>query len=335
MGILRRWGTAAALALLLTAGGGCPADDDDADDDDAADDDGADDDGADDDTADDDSGDDDGAEGPVGRVAVLEIHTLGETPVDEGSVVVWGPLDEPWENGWLGDWNFGCSEGEGDKGVWRVTQTSADCVLAILQACGQGCDPDCPPDEYCTSGGECVPTPSFAESGTITIDGLTQPVSLEPSAWGYPPPWDLPADLFAAGDPVTLGSAGGATPALSAAVAGAEPLVAALPCDDPPPTDQDLVITWTPGTSPSARIRWEMTQDVHLFQGPRIRCETDDDGELTVPAAMIAAYMNGMKHFLTLTRVEGEVAEVGGGNVVAFEVGSRVTCVINENHTPW
>ena len=77
---------------------------------------------------------DDDAEDLIGRVELTEM-LVQHTGDAESRLTVWGTLDEPWTNGSLGDWNFGCSDGTGDKGVWNVTQTAGDCVLAILQAC--------------------------------------------------------------------------------------------------------------------------------------------------------------------------------------------------------
>ena len=151
----------------------------------------------------------------------------------------------------------------------------------------------------------------------------------------YEQAWDLPVDLFDEGDPITLQAAGGATPAFTAATTGVEALQATLPCDEIPAKGQDLVITWTPAAAPGAKVRWEMTQDIHLYQGPRIRCEVDDSGSLTIPAQMMDAYVHAEKHFLFLTRYHDDVAFPGGNREVAFEVGSQVMCVVNPKHTPW
>jgi len=132
-----------------------------------------------------------------------------------------------------------------------------------------------------------------------------------------------------------LTAAGGAHPAFTAAATGVETLAATLPCEEPPPGGQDLTITWDAPTTPGTRIRWEMTQDVHLNQGPRIRCEADDTGSLTLPADLIDDYLYGLRHTLTLTRYTDDVVPLPGAGQLAFEVGSAVTCIVNEEHTPW
>jgi len=326
---------------------GCPAgDDDDNDataDDDVTDDDVADDDSGDDDTGDDDTGDDDTTPGDddtgppedalLGRIQVLEVYEQNHVE-SSGTIPTWGPMNTPWDEGIVGDWIISCSNQTGDTGVWRITQVVDDCILAVKVACGAGCKPSCDFDEYCSNAGVCVDAPHFTDAGTLVIDGLTSPITLEPSGH-YPPSYGLPDDLFDDGDPITLTASGGGHPAFTAAATGVESLSATLPCEDPPTAGQDLTITWTPSSTPGAHIRWEMTQDVHLNQGPRIRCEFEDTGSLTVPAQLIDDYLYGMKHFLTLTRYTDDVVDLPGAGQVAFEVGSAVTCVINEEHTPW
>ena len=326
---------------------GCPSSDDDdvSGDDDAMDDDTGDDDatGDDDTTGDDDSGDDDdtgdddtGAADDelLGRIQVLEVYEQNHVE-HSGTTPTWGPKNTPWDDGIMGEWIISCGNQTGDTGVWWITQTVGDCVLAVKQVCSGECDPPCDFDEYCSNAGTCVDAPYFADAGTLAIDGLTTPLTLEPSGGNYPPSYGLPTDLFAAGDPVTLTAAGGAHPSFTAAATGVETLAATLPCEDPPMAGQDLTITWTPSTIPGARIRWEMTQDVHLNQGPRLRCETNDTGSLTIPAQLLDSYLYGLKHFLTLTRYTDDVVTIPNTGQISFEVGSSVTCILNEEHTPW
>ena len=336
----------AGLFILI----GCPAGDDDdvsgdddsaMPDDDTGDDDvtGDDDTTGDDDSAmpDDDTGDDDTGSADdelLGRIQVLEVYEQNHVE-STGTTSTWGPKNTPWDDGIVGEWIISCGNQTGDTGVWWITQTVGDCILAVKRVCSGDCTPPCDFDEYCDNTDTCAAAPYFADAGTLTIDGLTTPLSLEPSGGNYPTSYGLPEDLFADGDPITLTASGGVHPSFTAAATGVEPLATTLPCTDIPPAGQDLTITWTPSTSPGARVRWEMTQDVHLNQGPRLRCETGDTGSLTVPAQLIDAYLYGMKHFLTLTRYTDDVVTVPGAGQIPFEVGSAVTCIINEEHTPW
>lgn len=269
-----------------------------------------------------------------GRLAVLEVYDQGH---DEavGAFSAWGPLDTPWEDGVVGEWVISCGDQTGDTGVWRVIASAGDCSLAVLEPCDGDCDGGCPYDTYCTAGGTCAPTPVFADAGTLTVDGLAKPLTVEPGGGGYWLYEALPADLFDPGDPVTLAAAGGASAAFDAAATGVAPLDAVLPCEAIPTAGQDLDLTWTPSGDPAARIRWEMVQDVHLAQGPRLRCEVADTGSLTVPADLLGQYLYGQKHQLTLTRLTAGQVALAGGGTLSFEVGAVTTCTINEHHTPW
>lgn len=270
----------------------------------------------------------------IGRIAVVERYRQDHDS-REGVVSIWGPLDAAWEEGIVGDWVFGCGDTTGDVGVWRVARTEGDCQLVVLDPCSADCDPPCSFDTYCLDDGTCADAPRFADAGTLTLEGLAVPVSIEPATHRYPELWGLPEDLFDPGDPVALQASGGALAGFEAESTGVSPLDATLPCEDVPEAGKDLVLQWTPSGVPGARIRWEMTQDVHLFQGPRIRCETQDVGSLILPADLVDAYLHGKMHTLTLTRYTLDLAEVPGAGRIAFEVGASVSCIIHEGHTPW
>jgi hypothetical protein len=271
--------------------------------------------------------------GMRGRVQILERWDQLEES-HSGVVSAWGPLDAAWEEGVMGEWVISCDEQSGDTGVWRVVASAGDCELAVLQHCSGACDPDCDFGDYCVDEQRCVAAPDPADAGVITIDGLAVPVELIFTGHGYAAS-SLPGELFDEGDLVTVEAAGAAVPGFSGQLSGVAPLAASLPCEDIPARGEALTITWTPATSAGARVRFDMIQDVHLFQGPRVRCETEDDGELTVPVELMTAYLYGQKHGFTLTRYGQATADLGGGSWLALELGSAVGCVINPEHTPW
>jgi hypothetical protein len=269
-----------------------------------------------------------------GRIAVLEVDDQGHEE-EYGAFAAWGPLDVPWEDGIVGEWVISCGDQTGDTGVWRVIASEGACDLAVLSPCGGDCDGGCPYDTYCTADGACAPEPVFADAGTLDIGGLSKPLTVEPAAGRYLLHEALPAELFDPGDPVDLAASGGAIAAFTASTTGVGPLDVALPCETVPTAGQDLTLAWTPSGDPAARIRWDMVQDVHLAQGPRLRCEVADTGSLTVPAALVGQYLYGQKHALTLTRFTAAQIALDGGGTLAFEVGAASTCTINEHHTPW
>ena len=136
-------------------------------------------------------------------------------------------------------------------------------------------------------------------------------------------------------DSVTLTAPGAALPPFAAAASGPAPMEASLPCAALPSPDQDFTISWTPSGDPGARVRWEMLQEVHLAMGPRLRCETDDSGSLTVPASLMGAYLQSERQTYVLSRFTQDRVEIEPGHTLDFEVRSSVGCIIDEEHTPW
>ena len=316
------------LALLV----GCPTGSDDdtgipADDDSAPSDDDV---TSDDDTAadDDSAGDDDAESGLLGRISVVESVEQG-TGVASAQVGIWGINDRPWSGGLVPDWWVGC-DGEGDIGLWVRSASAGDCLLAVKLTCSGDCEPPCIHGEYCTTTSSCEAIPELQDAGLLTIDGLDAEVSLTPTGEGrYIPLYGLPSDLFEPGDEITLTAAGAATAAFSATATGMAAPDAELPCAQIPEPDQDLTVTWTPSGDPAARVRWEMLQNIHNAQGPRIRCDLEDTGSLTVPASLIAGYLFGPTHTFTLTRYTVDEVPMPGSASIAFEVQASRYCVID------
>ncbi|MFH1464039.1 MAG: hypothetical protein ABIO70_06620 [Pseudomonadota bacterium] len=273
-------------------------------------------------------------DGLVGRIAVVE-HYDQLHDEHTGQVQVWGPLDGPWEAGIVGDWNFGCADMLGDQGIFRVTVTEGECELAVLQSCSGGCPSDCPADTYCLGGEACVDAPVVGDAGTITLSGTSRTITLEKLTDVYGDTQQEPAELFEPGDTVTLEAPGADLPAFTATATGPAPLEATLPCETLPSPDEDFTITWTPSGEHGARVRWEMLQEVHLAMGPRLRCETEDDGSLTIPASLMQAYLQSERQTYVLSRYTRDQVEITAGHPLDFEVRSSVGCIINEEHTPW
>ncbi|MFH1468861.1 MAG: hypothetical protein ABIO70_31020 [Pseudomonadota bacterium] len=274
-------------------------------------------------------------EGFIGRLRVEERYDqLLDT--HSGLLARVGPLDSPWEADIDGPWAFGCWDGEGDRGLFRLAAAEGECELYLLEGCGGRCEGGCPVDTYCLGGEACVPEPRDGDAGTITLSGLSEAFEFlyrtDLTYPGYSYLWDPPADLYAPGDTITFSAPGAALPAFEVSVTGPEALDATLPCDEVPSPGADLTLTWTPSGEAGARVRWEMLQDVHLMQGPRIRCETDDDGSFTVPASLLAQYLQSERQNLTLTRYVREQIELQPGRTLQFEAAASVGCIINPDH---
>jgi hypothetical protein len=276
-------------------------------------------------------------EGAVGRFRVEERY---DQLLDEASGVLlaWGPTDTPWEADIVGDWSYGCIEKPGDRGIFRVIDTVGECELSILMACDGDCEDNCPSEHYCLGGETCVHEPVVVDVGTIALGGLSQPLELPyggSMTGSYQPLASPAADLFEPGDAVSITAPGTDHPGFTALLEAPQVLDATLPCDDNPSTTEDLTITWTPSGEEGVRVRWEMLQEYHQAMGPRIRCETDDDGSLTLPASLIEAYTVTTRQLLVLTRFRRERMEPVPGHSVDFELASSVACLVNPGDKPW
>lgn len=243
-------------------------------DDDASDDDAVDDDDADDDV----QGDDDTTAGDAplphelaGRIVISESRWYGgvdDSPSVE--VSIWAtaiPSDE------------------------EILAEEGDCKLIVGDRTEPFlCDPECDWGELCVDG-ECLPYPELAPAGTLTVQGLNAEVVLEPDEQGwYPGAWDLPGDLFSPGAPVHVTTTGGATPALDLSAEGVQTLVA----DDSMNTfepGEDYALTWEPTTEGRGRIQLRVMTGWHGSANlTTILCETEDDGELVVPASLTSEF---------------------------------------------
>jgi sugar lactone lactonase YvrE len=146
------------------------------------------------------------------------------------------------------------------------------------------CDPSCPSGQTCDNDGSCIPFPVNQSVGTVTIEGLLQPVEMEPTESGnlY---FDttLPHPAFEAGAPIKLTADGGD---LTLYGEGVEVLETSGDGWQVVP-GQALNITWMPGTDQSADITATINIDQHGTSPASLICEGPDTGCLTVPAELI------------------------------------------------
>lgn len=276
-----------------------------------------------DDDSGDDAGDDDdsaAADGPlVGGVLVQETASDSSGGQPWTFVWPWGLYDKPFPGNELGAvW--------GPYGL-MPTMVDGDCTyMGVLT--GGFCDPPCEFDEFCSADDTCETWPVYRDAGVMTVQGLSEPVTITPSASGfYMVDWECcPDDLFDGGDSVTLTAEGNLTPAFEVSATAVEALGPALDCDMPLSGDADLEITWTPAGG--GTVRWEMVAAPHAGQGPMVLCETGDTGSMTVPAAMVAQYQidRGPYETLRLSRYRRETVQVDQGNAISLEIASIRRC---------
>ena len=270
------------LALLCGASlalAGCPTDDDDVADDDSggeADDDTGDDDTGDDDTGDDDTGEECGfADAPAASAIVMERYTS-----------VW-------------DGSVSARVQETPDPAFHVIQLEEGACRYLTFELGN-CDPPCDFSQVCTADDECADYPAGISAGTLTVEGLGDPIAIDTDDWNpgyYWGPWDLPDDLFDAGDPISATFSGGDFPGLSLAATGVEAV-------DPSLFDElflmedgaAAVMTWTPGADPDACIQVKIN-GANMAHGLPLNdilwCEGPDTGSLTIPQALVEAFPHG------------------------------------------
>jgi len=112
--------------------------------------------------------------------------------------------------------------------------------------------------------------------------------TMTPIANTYQPPSSvtLAVPPFAEGDAVTFSAAGDYFPAFTLTAKGVAPLVLTstsitLKSGNP------MNLTWTPGAAPNAKIHVKLDISHHGGTKGEIACDTDDNGSLTMTAALI------------------------------------------------
>lgn len=210
-----------------------------------------------------------------------------------------------------------------ERPVPSVIASAGDCAV-YRRPPPALCSPVC--DGVCEPPGVCHPWARTVDVGTITVTGLRQPLAFVPGEFGYQPQPAPPADLFDAGDPIAVRAPGGEIAGFAVEVRG----VATLTGVDPSLTlvdGQDLQVTWTPDGG-GARVELALLVGWHGAPWEAmLRCETDDDGALTVDGALVAALpraSSGLEsHTSTLSRLT-RATVLGPHGVIEIAAGSQV-----------
>jgi hypothetical protein len=213
---------------------------------------------------------------------------------------------------------------EGDCTIWRRENPF--------------CDGGCAPGATCGLDGSCVPYPLAQDVGTVTVAGLSQPVSMTPRAPGNSyydtslanPPW-RPGDLLTLTIPG--GDGGGAV------LHGVAP-------DELAPTSLDwhvvpgeaFTVTWAP---PADGARTEIVLglrvDQHGLTPSQLRCVFEDDGEGTVPTSVLdELFALGLTGFPAgdLIRRTADKAPIGDGCVDLITSSTQTAALSIEGYTP-
>jgi hypothetical protein len=211
-----------------------------------------------------------------------------------------------------GDWSWG---GAIDAWIWPrpwsrnhgigvfhwVEREEGSCRLLGLDP--GGCGEPCGPGELCAASGDCEPVwLDGADAGTLTIDAPAGVFELPPDGSGYftghYSEFDLPADLFSAGESVSAQLSGDTFGALAGLVArGVAPIDVdlagvRLALDD----DQDTVLSWTPGPDPAACVEVIINGHNAGHGTPLdaiLHCVTQDSGSLSLPVSLVQEFPSG------------------------------------------
>lgn len=200
------------------------------------------------------------------------------------------------------------------------------------------CNPVCEAGETCDFDGTCLPYPENQDLGTVTIEGLRNAVSMEPSESGKKYFYtQLDPLAFDAGVLIQLNTEGGAYAPLTLNGVGVVPLA-------PTSTDwtiaegQDLAIAWD---APTGAVRSEifltLNVDQHGLTPLNLECVFEDDGAATVPASVIDALLSaGVTGYPTgkVQRRTADKVALGAGCADFIVDYSWATTVTVSGHTP-
>lgn len=213
--------------------------------------------------------------------------------------------------------------------VWSVADESGDCVLEKPRV--PFCDPSCGAG-VCVDDGECQSYPAAKSVGTVTVSGIANSsgaaFAMEPIAGNYQPPAGLTLIYPGFDDDSTIGvsTSGGDFAPFSIETKGIQPLTiadGAIPIE----TDKPALLLWTAANDPKASVI-HVKLDISHHGGTKgmIQCDTDDDGSLDVPAALVTKLLAlGVAGFPTVvvTRRTTGKAQTSRG-VVELDVESPV-----------
>jgi hypothetical protein len=227
----------------------------------------------------------------------------------------------------------------------QVVAESGGC--ALLQASALFCDPPCVPGETCGTDGACIPYPENQSVGTVIVDGLKSPLTME-AKWGdhYTNPGSMEHPGYEVGAEISLVADGGELEPFALRGVGVAPLTltgGTVTVD----VDQDVALAWDPADSAaSVRVHLELNINNHGATSAWIACDAEDTGTFSVPADLIAQlYAIGVSGFPSLEaeRRSVESTQLAVGCVelevvapasIPVEVGGVVSCTSDAQCPP-
>lgn len=181
--------------------------------------------------------------------------------------------------------------------VWEAALVEGDCRLMTPRV--PFCATPCGGSAVCVENDTCQPFPASRPAGVVHASGVLSSAGatfdMSPIVNGYQPPVGITLERppFADGAPVTLTADGSATiipfSLTSSGVAGIGLLGAAPTLMRSTAVD----LRWTPGAAPTAaRVVVKLDISHHGGTKGEVRCDTDDDGALTLSSAMVTRLLD-------------------------------------------
>ncbi|HLV31605.1 MAG TPA: hypothetical protein VKY57_08575 [Chitinispirillaceae bacterium] len=208
--------------------------------------------------------------------------------------------------------------------VFETAETDGDCKLVVPTH--PFCE-DC--NGVCVANDSCQPFPDQISSvGTVTVNGLktadgATSFSMEPSVRGYYQAPGLAFDLFSEGDEITV-SVGGTT-AISPFSLDVKGICRLNVLNDTiwMRDGESIDLRWDPPNIPGiSTIFVKIDISYHGGTKAKIECETEDDGELTIPAHLLDKLkVYGMAGFpeIEISRRATSTDECGGVKLVIID----------------
>jgi hypothetical protein len=208
------------------------------------------------------------------------------------------------------------ASGVAPEDVPEMVSQEGDC--RVLRRRNLFCNPPCGADTTCGEGGACIPRPTGLNAGTISITGLSAPVTMMPGQIGRHYDFvGLPPPGFQPGAAVLLQASGAEVAPFVLQGRG----IAALEV----PGDKLLLepgkpfeVKWTAGPPGPARIALQIAIDQHGLSHASLQCDVPDQGAATIGAGLIDALIaQGTSGFpkLTAIRRTADTATVAHGCV--------------------
>ncbi|HEX6272772.1 MAG TPA: hypothetical protein VFZ53_07030 [Polyangiaceae bacterium] len=180
----------------------------------------------------------------------------------------------------------------------------------------------CSGDQKCVGPDDCREPPPLVGVGAVSVSGVGPDVlDLSEVNKNYQYAFEITYPGFEDGDPISLTAAGDFYPAFVVTTTGVAPAVLQA-SDYLLSTGQPLLVEWTPGTNPAARVTVSLNISRHGGSPGYLQCETEDSGSLTIPADPIRELISlGVAGFpqLTFRRYTRADAQVTNGKI-ALEV---------------